>query len=274
MRSTGFGCDRCRRYLYRRGGGGERRPPADRQGVEHACRSVPGCDPRAGQAARGQCELAARADHPLHPRHHGGHQCRDRAEGCGHRPAHHRRLRGCADGRPPEALPALQPVHRAGDPGLPRSAPAPLRYSRAHRQPAARSWCPSTSRPSGMRCSALVEQHRVQAIAVVYLFSFLAPAHERRTKQIIETEFPDIAVSNSCEIDPTFREYERTLVTTFDAYLRPKVASYVDAPGAGAGGFRHRRRRSRSCNRAAASPRRARRWPDRSACCAQAPPPA
>lgn len=73
----------------------------------------------------------------------------------------------------------------------------------------------------------LHEVHKVGAIAVCYLFAFLNPAHERRTREIIESEVPGLAVSISSAIDPTFREYERTLVTAFDAYLRPKVSSYI-----------------------------------------------
>lgn len=76
---------------------------------------------------------------------------------------------------------------------------------------------------------SLVEEHKVQVIAVCYLFSFLNPAHELSTRAIIAEMYPDIPVSLSCRIDPTFREYERTLVTTFDAYLRPKVSSYIAA---------------------------------------------
>ena len=64
----------------------------------------------------------------------------------------------------------------------------------------------------------------VQAIAVCYLFSFLHPAHEQRTRELIEARHPDIAVSLSCEVDPAFREYERTVVTAFDAYMKPVVA--------------------------------------------------
>ena len=63
----------------------------------------------------------------------------------------------------------------------------------------------------------------VSAIAVCYLFSFLDPAHERRTRDIIAELAPDISVSLSSEVDPTFREYERLCVTAFDAYLGPVV---------------------------------------------------
>jgi N-methylhydantoinase A len=67
----------------------------------------------------------------------------------------------------------------------------------------------------------------VSAIAVCYLFSFLNPAHERRTREIIAELAPEMSVSLSSEVDPTFREYERSCVTAFDAYLGPVVKRYL-----------------------------------------------
>jgi N-methylhydantoinase A len=66
-----------------------------------------------------------------------------------------------------------------------------------------------------------------QAIAVVFLFSFLNDAHERRAREIIAARHPDMFVSLSCEVDPAFREYERTVVTSFDAYVKPVVDRYL-----------------------------------------------
>jgi len=66
-----------------------------------------------------------------------------------------------------------------------------------------------------------------QAIAVCYLFSFVNPAHELRTREICREVAPDVSVSLSSEVDPTFREYERLCVTAFDAYLRPVVRRYL-----------------------------------------------
>ena len=34
-------------------------------------------------------------------------------------------------------------------------------------------------------------------------------------------------MSLSSEVDPAFREYERTCVTAFDAYIKPVVAEYL-----------------------------------------------
>ncbi|MGH7125735.1 MAG: hydantoinase/oxoprolinase family protein [Stellaceae bacterium] len=67
----------------------------------------------------------------------------------------------------------------------------------------------------------------VSAIAVSLLFSFLHPAHERRVREIIERLAPEVMVSLSSEVDPAFREYERTCVTAFDAYLKPVVDRYL-----------------------------------------------
>ncbi len=67
----------------------------------------------------------------------------------------------------------------------------------------------------------------VQAIAVCYLFSFVNPTHERRTRELCAEIAPEISVSLSSEVDPTFREYERLCVTAFDAYLGPVVKRYL-----------------------------------------------
>src|SRR5207253_189722 len=67
----------------------------------------------------------------------------------------------------------------------------------------------------------------VEAIAVCYLFSFVNPTHERRTREIIAELAPEISVSLSSDVDPTFREYERLCVTAFDAYLGPVVKRYL-----------------------------------------------
>lgn len=69
----------------------------------------------------------------------------------------------------------------------------------------------------------------VEAIAVVFLFSFLNPAHELQAREIVAEALPGLMVSLSCEVDPAFREYERTAVTAFDAYIKPVVSRYLAA---------------------------------------------
>jgi len=82
----------------------------------------------------------------------------------------------------------------------------------------------------------LLEEHRIEALAVCYLFSFRNPRHEMRTREIAAEVADRLPVSLSCEVDPVFREYERTCVTAFDAYVRPVMSGYVARLEAGLAG--------------------------------------
>jgi len=82
----------------------------------------------------------------------------------------------------------------------------------------------------------LLEEHRIEALAVCYLFSFRNPRHEMRTREIAAEVADRLPVSLSCEVDPVFREYERTCVTAFDAYVRQVMSGYVARLEAGLAG--------------------------------------
>jgi N-methylhydantoinase A/oxoprolinase/acetone carboxylase beta subunit len=69
----------------------------------------------------------------------------------------------------------------------------------------------------------------VEAIAIAFLFSFLNPTHERRAAEIVREAHPQLMLSLSSEVDPAFREYERTCITSFDAYLKPVIERYLQA---------------------------------------------
>jgi len=67
----------------------------------------------------------------------------------------------------------------------------------------------------------------VESIAVVLLFSFVNPVHERRVREIIESEYPGVRISVSHEVMPTAPEFERTSTTLVDAYVGPRVERYL-----------------------------------------------
>ncbi len=67
----------------------------------------------------------------------------------------------------------------------------------------------------------------VESIAVCLLFSFLNPAHERRVREIIAEEHPDARVSLSSDVMPTAPEFERSSTTLVDAYVGPRVETYL-----------------------------------------------
>jgi N-methylhydantoinase A len=66
-----------------------------------------------------------------------------------------------------------------------------------------------------------------KAIAICFLFSFANSTHEVRARELIQAAFPKLIVSLSHEVDPAFREYERTVVTAFDAYLKSIIDRYL-----------------------------------------------
>jgi N-methylhydantoinase A len=66
-----------------------------------------------------------------------------------------------------------------------------------------------------------------EAIAIVFLFSFANAQHEVRARELIAGWHPGLMVSVSHEVDPQFREYERTVSTAFDAYVKPVVGRYI-----------------------------------------------
>jgi N-methylhydantoinase A len=70
-----------------------------------------------------------------------------------------------------------------------------------------------------------VQQSRVRAVAVCFLFSFANPAHERELARRLRAS--GLEVSASHEILPQFREYERTATTVVNAYLLPVMSSYL-----------------------------------------------
>jgi N-methylhydantoinase A len=73
-----------------------------------------------------------------------------------------------------------------------------------------------------------LRQFGCTSIAVMYLFSFVNPAHERRTLELIHEEFPDVEhVSLSHEVMAAGPEFERVSTTLVNAYVAPRIARYT-----------------------------------------------
>jgi len=67
----------------------------------------------------------------------------------------------------------------------------------------------------------------VEAIAICFLNAFMNGAHEARSKAIVVRVCPDAFVCTSSEMLPEIREFERTSTTVANAYLGPKMSSYL-----------------------------------------------
>jgi N-methylhydantoinase A len=69
----------------------------------------------------------------------------------------------------------------------------------------------------------------VEALTVALINSFADAAHEKRVAELAAEELPGVPVSLSSEILPEIREYERTLTTVANSYVRPVVGRYLES---------------------------------------------
>lgn len=69
----------------------------------------------------------------------------------------------------------------------------------------------------------------VDAIIVCLLHSYLDSRHEREVQRIVTGEHPQTPVELSSELWPQAREYERALMATINAYVRPNLSTYLDS---------------------------------------------
>ena len=67
----------------------------------------------------------------------------------------------------------------------------------------------------------------IESLTISLLHAYANDVHERRLKALVEETGSDVPVSLSSEILPEFREYERTLVTVMNAYVRPSMRRYL-----------------------------------------------
>ena len=67
----------------------------------------------------------------------------------------------------------------------------------------------------------------IEAVAVCFLFAYANPAHEQAAAEIIRNGAPGLYVSLSHEVNPEWREYERTASTVANAYIGPPVSRYL-----------------------------------------------
>ena len=72
------------------------------------------------------------------------------------------------------------------------------------------------------------EKAGISSIAVSFLHSYANPANERRAREILSEELPGVAISLSSEVLAVYREYERTITTVLNAYVTPRVGSYIE----------------------------------------------
>jgi N-methylhydantoinase A len=67
----------------------------------------------------------------------------------------------------------------------------------------------------------------VESVGVCLLWSVVNNAHERAIADILRRKYPTLFFTLSHEVAPFVGEYERTATTVFNAYIGPKISTYL-----------------------------------------------
>ncbi len=73
----------------------------------------------------------------------------------------------------------------------------------------------------------VLDQLAVESVAIGFLHSYANPAHEQRCAELLRAARPDLWITLSSEVCPEIREYERFTTATANAYVQPRIASYL-----------------------------------------------
>jgi N-methylhydantoinase A len=75
--------------------------------------------------------------------------------------------------------------------------------------------------------SDIIASRGIDSVALIFLNSYVNPAHECRAAEILTQRQPQLNISLSSEVLPVFREYERSMVTSLNSYVMSNVSNYV-----------------------------------------------
>jgi len=73
-----------------------------------------------------------------------------------------------------------------------------------------------------------IRTESIEAVAICFLFSYMNPLHEIRTRKIIAEEIPGIPISISYDVLAKWKEYERASTTIADAFLKPVITHHFN----------------------------------------------
>jgi N-methylhydantoinase A len=77
-------------------------------------------------------------------------------------------------------------------------------------------------------CCRRLRKQNVESVAISLIFSFVNPVHEKRVAEIVAQEMPGVHICSSHEVLPRAPEYDRTSTTVVNAYVAPRVTSYLE----------------------------------------------
>lgn len=72
-----------------------------------------------------------------------------------------------------------------------------------------------------------LKKENIEALTVSLINSYASGANEKEVERIAKKALPGVPVSLSSDVVPEMQEYERTITTVANSYVRPKVSTYV-----------------------------------------------
>jgi len=81
---------------------------------------------------------------------------------------------------------------------------------------------------SVVNAAKVIASSDIDAVSVSLIHSYQNPTHERRIREILQREIPDIIVCISSDVMPEIGEYERTSTTICNAYVLPTFTRYLE----------------------------------------------
>jgi len=80
---------------------------------------------------------------------------------------------------------------------------------------------------SVLKAARSFKRNGVRAAGVCLIHAYANGAHERRVRELLLAEYPELVVSISSEVLPEYREYERAITTLVDAFVKPHMSVYL-----------------------------------------------
>ena len=78
------------------------------------------------------------------------------------------------------------------------------------------------------RVAEALREEGVTSVAICLLHSWRDGRHERAAKEMLRRIMPEAYLSASSEVLPEFREYDRFSTTVLNAFVGPRMATYLD----------------------------------------------
>ncbi len=73
-----------------------------------------------------------------------------------------------------------------------------------------------------------LKKRGIEALTISLINSYSNGKHEQQVRKVAQKVMPKIPISISSEIIPEMQEYERTITTVANSYVRPVVAKYIN----------------------------------------------